>query len=362
MIRYQLRIHNRAGVRKAIVVDFLQLAYVREVNAPGMAEFVLRADHAAIPYMELDGIVEIWRSDLEQGVAWYLDFTGLFRYEERRANSDGRSTYTARCPGIMHLLSRPVVAYKSGAANRSTFTSAKAETIAKTLVTYNATTSGTTGDGRVRNAENLGVTLEADAARGNSMDFACAWQNLLSSLQKVASIGGGDFDLEVSAPGQYEFTWYAGQLGTDRSASVVFSLSYGNMANPRLVRNWLGERTVAIVGGQGQDSTRTLVTRTGATYAAGYRASEVFVSAVQYTTTAGLNGVGDAKLYETETRDELTFDVLQVPQTLYGEHYFLGDLVTGVYEGVTATKKIRKVSIGVAGTGEETIQVELSNE
>lgn len=358
---YQLRIYNRAGALQRVVTDMLSMGYVKEVNAPGMLEFTLRADHAAIAALELDGLVEVWRANPQRSIDWYVDFAGLFRYEERTADSDGRTSYRARCPGLLHLLSRPVVAYKSGTANRATFSSAKAETIVKTLVTYNATSSGTTGDGRVVDAQAL-ASVESDAARGETLDFACAWQNLLSSVQKVAAVGGGDFDIVKTAPTVYEFRWYAGQRGTDRSASVVFSLAFGNMANPRLTRNWIDERTVAIVGGQGQDATRAIVTRTGSTYEAGYRAAEVFVNAAQYTTTAGLNGVGDEKLYQAQTRDELTFDVLQVPQSLYGRDYFLGDLVTGVYEGVTATKKIRRVSVGLAMDGSETVQVEMANE
>lgn len=362
-VAYQLRVYDRAGVIQSVITDFLHLAYTKEVNAAGMCEFSLPPEHRAIGMLQIDSTVEVWRANPERGIAWQQDFLGLFRYEERTADSDGQRRYLARCPGILHLLARPIIAYRSETNTRSTFTNIKAETIAKTLVRYNATADGTTGDGRIRQAETLGVTLEPDAARGNALDFACAWQNLLSSLQKNASVGGGDFDLvNTAAPTQYEFRWYAGQRGANRSAAVVFSLKHGNMANPTLTRDWLDERTIVMVGGRGADADRTVISRTGPMYTAGYRATELFVSAPQYTTVAGLQAVGDTLLHERRTRDMLTFDVLQAPQSLYGRDYFLGDLVTGVFEDVTAIKKIQQISIALAPTGEETIQIRLADD
>lgn len=359
---YQLRIYNRSGVLRAVLTDFVYLSYVKEVNAAGLLEFQLRADHPAILELELDGQVEVWRANPALGLDWYTDFIGLFRYERRSADSDGRTSYVARCPGVLSLLGRAIVAYSSETANRSEFTSDPAETVVKTLVTRNATSSGTTGDGRARNVDLTQVTVEADGARGNVIDFACAWQDLLSSCQRVADIGDGDFDLvRTASPTQFQFKWFPGQLGTDRSATVVFSLAYGNMANPVLTRDWMKETTVAIVGGQGVSADRSVQVRTGSTYIAGYRSVEAFYDARRYTTTAGLQDTGDQELYAAQTRDELAFDVLQIPQTLYGLHYGLGDLVTGSYQGVSATKKIRKVSVSLSPDGSETINVEMTN-
>ena len=53
--------------------------------------------------------------------------------------------------------------------------------------------------------------------------------------------------------------------------------------------------------------------------------------------------------------------MLQVPQTLYGQHYTLGDLVTAAYQGVVATKQVRRVSVSMAD-GVEQVAVELVDE
>lgn len=342
-----------------IVTDMRYLSYVKEVNTPGLLMFELNSRHRAITDFELDGQVEVWRSNIERSIDWYCDFYGLWRGEERQADRDGMSVYRAICPGQMDFLNRSIVAYSAGVANRSLFTTQKAETIAKNLVKYNATSSGTTGDGRKRNITLTGITVETDGGRGETLNTACSYRKLSDVLKDISATGDGDFDLVKTGTASWEFTWYPSQLGTDRSASVVMALEYGNIANPKLVHSYVNDKTAAIVGGQGQEATRTTVVRTGADYAAGYKDYEFFADARHLTTTAALENYGDVELYNQKAKDELTFDVLQVPQTLYGRDYFLGDLITARYESVTTVKKIERVSIAMQAEGTEQIQVDL---
>jgi len=358
---YQLRTYTSSGVLTNIITDFLKLAYVREVNGPGTLQFTLNAEHIAIDDLALDAQVEVWRADAVNGVAWYCDFYSFWRGEQRRTDNDGSATYTAYCIGQMSLLARAIVAYKAGTTFRSAFTSFKAESIAKDLVIYNATNAGTTADGRIRTVTLAGIGVQADGATGNTLDFNCAWRNLLASLQEVAQVGGGDFDLIKTGAQTWEFRWYNGQRGADKSATITFALQYGNMANPQLVRNSSDEKTIAIVGGQGEESSRTVVVRTGANYEATHNATETFVQASSYTTTDGLNAAGDRELDTLKRRDVLTFDVLQIPSTRYGLHYGLGDLVTGYYQGITATKIIQRVTVSLDASGAESIKVELAD-
>lgn len=360
-IQYQLRVYNRTGVIQHIITDMLSMAYVREVNTPGVLSFDLPATHAAIADFATDYQVEVWRRDAAIGLAWYCDFRTFWRGERRAANSDGTRLYTALCVGQMDLLRRAVVAYPANTANKTTFTTAKAETIAKALVQYNATSSGTTGSGRARTVTLAGIAIESDAARGNTLSMGCAWRNLLDTLKDVAQLGGGDFDLVKTSTAAWEFRWYDGQLGTDRSSTVRFALNYGNMANPSLRRDYSREPTVAIVGGQGVDASRAIVVRTGTNYNATYNAAEVFVDSRNESVTASLQATGDVELALGQVRGDLTFDVLQVPHTYYGLHYTLGDLVTGIYEGYSATKKVRRVSVGLSEDGSENISVELKD-
>lgn len=359
--QYQLRLYNSSGQIQHVVTDMLSLAYTREVNAPGLLQFELAPEHAAVASLGLDSQVEVWRTNPAAGIGWSTDFAGLWRGAQVVADSDGRRRYRAFCPGQMELLARSIVAYAAETANRSTFTNKPAETIAKTLVKYNATSFGHVSDGRKRNVTLAGIVLEGDAGRGNVLDIGCAWRKLLDVLQEIAKNGDGDFDLVKSSATQWEFKWYPGQLGADRSGSVTFALHNGNVANPVLRRDYTAERTVAIVGGQGQESERSIVVRQGANYDAAHNATEMFVDARQLETVAALQAAGDAALWDVQTRDEMAFEVLQMPQTLYGRDYVLGDLVTGVVENVAAVKQVRRVTVSLGADGAEKIAVELSN-
>ncbi len=362
---YEMRVYSAAGALQ-YVVDDAAFTYTKRVNAPGFLQFSVDGAHRVTGQLSRDYQVEVWRrraadSGESNSITNAADFRGFVRDEERRADADGNTRVIYYCPGQMDLLRRAIVAYGAGVANRSKFTTQKAETILKNLVKYNLTSSGTTGDGRVRNADETSITIQTDAAGGNTLDYACSYATVLDALQEVAAIGGGDFDLVKTGATAWEFRWYAGQLGTDRSASVIFALQYGNMANPVLRRNWLNETTIAIVGGQGEGTSRATAVRTGTNHSATTNSVEMFVDARDLTTTAGLQARGDNALYKSEARDNLTFDVVQTPGSLYGLHYTLGDLVTGYYEGVTATQQIYGVTVGLGESGQESIGVELRN-
>lgn len=364
---YELHIKNSGGVLKHVLTDMRGLAYVREVNAAGWCRFDLDGSHAAIGTLAPSGVIdpnaqiEVWRRSRAFGIDWQCDFYGLMQDDSQAADDDGLTTYSATCAGQLSLLGRAVVGYKSGVSNRSNFAAAKGETVLKNLVKYNATSSGTTGDGRIRTVTIAGVSVATDAAGGNTIDVACAWRNLLATLQDVAAIAGGDFDLVRTAATSWEFRWYAGQLGTDRSATVTFALERGNMAKPVLTRIRSRERTVAIVAGQGEGNARSTVVRTSSSYAAGTRDAEMYLDARDLTATAGLEDRGDQALSENRALDALSFDVIQTPGCAYGLHYFLGDRVKANFAGVSVTKKVQRVSVELATSGDERIAVELVN-
>jgi len=367
---FKLIVRSAAGAKTAEITDHLQLAYRKAVNAPGLASFALNGDHAAIALLTDKCQVEVWRRNVALGIDWYADFYGLFRDPE--SGFTDRNTFLARCPGQMTMLGWRHIAYPADTVDRSKFTSKPGETIMKQMVKYNATGSGTTGDGRIRNATAAGVLTgmatisnQADGGAGNSLDWYCALDNLLASLQKLARVAGGDFDLIKTGAATWEFRWYLGQRGTDRSATVTFSLGYGNMAVPRSRYNRMDEKTVAIVGGGGENSARTFVTRTGANHAVG-NDIEMFVDARgEGTVTAALNARGDMKLDQAQARQEFTYRVLQSPASAYGKHYCvagdIGDLVKGRFGTTTATQKIMAVEVTSTADKVETIDVEMAD-
>lgn len=356
--KYRIVLKTAAGAKVADVTDFLSLAYTKQVNAPGLCQFTLDGNHAAISLLELDGQVEVYRRDQAQGIGWYVDFYGLYRGTEQTSKA-GLDLFTAFCPGQMSLLGRRQILYPAGTANRTEFTSAKAETVMKTLVDYNACANATTGNSRKRNGAITGLSIATDAAGGNTISWSCAWKNLLDQLQAIANIAGGDFDLVKTGAQAWQFRFYSGQLGTDRSATLTFALQYGNMADPVYRYMRMDEKTVAVVGGQDTGANRAIVTRTGSSYSAA-NDIELFVDGRSDDSTAKLNTRGDEALDKTLARNEFRYKVLQTPSSLYGLHYFLGDLVKATYKSVTVTQQVYAVSVSFDGKdAKEVIDVEM---
>lgn len=365
-VQYALIIKTRAGVTKRVMTGqgggFRWISYRKELNAAGMLMFDLAADHNAIADLEQDGQVEVWVKDSAAGLDWYLDFEALFVNELRSADDDGSATFRAECPGTMDFLRREYVLWYANTANRSAFSAAKAETVLKTLVTYNITASASTANGRLFTTDFSNISVQADGAGGNNVTFNCAEQNLLEALQAVARIGDRDFWLTRTAAQTWEFRT-AQYLGTDRSTTVTFALNFGNMGHPVLNRNRLGEITVVVAGGQGTETARAFRRRTGTNYNATYNSKVLFYSATQYTTNAGLDAAADVRLDELRAKDDLRWDAIQTPGCTYRIHYFHGDLVQGYFQGVTAVKQIITVSVTYAPSNQrpEVIQIETAS-
>lgn len=348
---HKLIVRTAEGVKVAEVSDYLWLSYTREVNGPGLMRFGLNGDHALIGLLEMNGQIDVMRRNVEMGMAWTTEMTAICR-ATKQAYTD-RKTFEATGTGILTKLKWRNVAWAAGTSNRSQFVGARAETIMKTLVDFNAGANATLANGRKRTGTIAGITTEADGTRGNVIGtWSCAWDNLLETLQGLASIGGGDFDLARSAANAFEFRWYTGQRGTDRRSTVKFAVNLGNMDQPEYTDDRLSEATVMIVGGQGEGSVRTVVVRTGADYAAGNDIEE-FLNGSSYSTTAGLQTAGDEELEKTRAKPVFKFEPLQTPATFYGVHYFLGDLVSARNESVSGAFKVKTVTIeSKPGAGE----------
>lgn len=380
---YEVRIKTRAGVLREILTGamgdpysghndgYSQLSYVREVNGIGSGLFVINAESDVVSALatngepDLDVQVEFWRYDSEYEIEPYCDFYGFLRDREYLADDDGQVRFVAHLEEQNDLLRRAAILYRANIDGRSSFASDPAETILKALVTYNATSSGTTADGRDRNVDSWGanVSVAADTAAGTSLTRSYMGRNLYDVLREVAESGGLDWSLVKTGAQSWQFRT-AALLGTDRSSgvnTVTFSLPYGNMRRPSLRGNHRSEKTVVTVGGQGTDSSRSTRTRTGSNYNALYNSYETFVNGSQYSTDAGLDSEADERLEELRARDSLSFDVIQVPSTLYGKHYFLGDKVRAYFMGFSYTPQIRRVSVDVRARGSQpTEQIQIT--
>ena len=333
----------------------LALNYRKQVNAPGLCVFELNADGDAAGMLEHRGIVEVWRRNASAGLDWYRDFTGLIL--RRHYHYSDRNIVTVYAPGVNWLLGTRHILWHAGTADRTAFTGDAAETIANTLVSYNACSDATTTNGRVCSGVISVLSAETASTAGNTLDWYCSWDNLLESLQDLADVGGGDWDVVQTGDAAFEWRWYDGQLGTDRSSTVVFALEYGNMAEPAYDYDRRDEAEVCIALGQGEGSDRITATRTS-----GDSDVEIVVDARDVTTGTGLEARGDVKLAEHSSKQSFTFRTVPTPARIYGQHYGLGDIVTARYGSVVeVTRKITAVTVSWEADGREVVTPEFGS-
>jgi hypothetical protein len=357
--QYRIDVLNAAGVRVAMLDD-ASFTYTKEVNGPGLLVLDLPADDLAVAKFALKGEVLVYRRLPDDGVDWYLDFAGPFLGFTFAKQADGLETFQARCPGINWHLGRRYVLFAAESANLTKFDAVTAEYAMKRLVNYNAAASATVVNGRKRAGALTGCTftVQADGGAGNTISLACAWQNLLSVLQDIAAIGGGDFDLVRTAALTYQFRWYTGQLGTDRSATVLFDVLRGNLATPAYSYDLAGWKNVVLTAGQDSGAARATRVRQSADYDAAFDV-EGYADGRQSSTDAALDSDGDDYLFAHRPTQEFRFTLTQSPSSLYGVHYFLGDLVSIRYRTALLVQKITAVTISKSG-GASSVDIETS--
>lgn len=353
-------IYDPSGNRVAVLTadgrdgsnnGFLYATWRKRVNDVHMAEFAINANNPDAQYIQDKYEIEIYRVDREVGLTPYVSFAGIIRDDIRYSDDQNRDRIRVRAYGPNSLLARRIVAYPANISGRTAFSSTRAETIMKTLVSRNCVPAsivvGTGERDRMPSALASSFTVQADAAQGNIIDWFCGGRvNLLTELQKIAEVAGGDFDLVRTGFGAYQFRFFANWLGTDRTSganAIIFATNRGNMANPTLARIRSGEKTMAIVGGQGEETSRIIRTRAGATLSAA-NDIEMFVDGRNATTTAYLDEIGDQALEDVRFRNALEYDVLQTPIYYVEKDYFLGDRVLAQYAGVSLTQQIYEIT------------------
>jgi hypothetical protein len=355
---YYVAWRSRTGARKALLTlagpgdgaagydAVLRLSYRRQVNAAGWFRVDVPGNAPFLSDIADRDQVQIWRR--LPGLDWAVDFEGVYRDEVVQSDELGQEVAQLSGPGALGMLSDYHVLFYADTADQTTFTATAAETILKRLVRFNATSEATTGNGRLRTIAATPISVQADAAGGETLTIRPgAYRNLLATLQRVQEVAGLDFDLIRTGANAWEFRTYAGQRGTDRRSTLVLSRELGTLRNIRYEVRRSAERTVAAVGGRGEGSARAVVLRTGATYATDNEA-ETFIDAGDATTTAALESRGDVALSELQSRPALTVEVVPTESVRYGDQLDVGDLLRLAYPRIgTIDVQVAAVSVEV---------------
>lgn len=368
---YQIGFKDTSGILQQMLTSWRQLELSREVNGVGGLRLTVDGSLAILDSIDVDWQVEVWRQDLPNSIALYLEYEGFIRGQERTVTGDGEYIATLFGTGYNDLLRRRGIWYAAGSAEAEK--SGPGETVMKEYVDENAGPSATSPP-RLSSAGTMtGLTIQADGGAGSSWVGARAYRNLLTVCQEIALATSVDFQIVGNGAAMFEFQAQASPLGDDRSTDgldldtglngagnppVVFSLNLGNMQEPRYSYDRRSEINTVLVLGQGIEDDRDVEERQTAAYDdSPWNRCETTRPASLESTASGLQSAGDALLEEVKAVEQFTFEPVQTPSSLYGREYFLGDLITARFAGVELTRKITGIHIQVEG-GRETISID----
>ena len=178
---------------------------------------------------------------------------------------------------------------------------------------------------------------------GDVVEYSARYTNLLTACETVSEAGGVRFGLYCPTENYDPTILYLGvkrvwgedrrinsSLTTDR---MFFHYESGNMEIPILSFNYSEEKNLAYVGGQGIGANRRILELedTDATARNAWARKEAFVDSRGGDNDQKLLTEGLAYLSKNAARQTLTFNVRQVPGSLWPNNWGLGDIITAKY-------------------------------
>jgi len=343
-VSWELRLYGNDGARLATFDTWPELLVVVGVNRPASYALRLDGNDPRVALFEQDGILEGWWKDADMGVVMRREFTCFCIDRRKWTDGEGAKHFLSSGRGLEDILGRTIIDVFAGvAASRKT---GPGETVLKAWVDQEA---GPGAGARAR----PGLSIEAlhGPPLGATWDGQRSNRSLLTVCQQVAESSGVQFGIERTA-GAYTFellVW----APTDRTATVVFSEATGNMGEPMVseqqseVGNWVK------AGGEdaGVDREVSYATDPASIALSPQNRRERFVNASDQGVGAELDARAAQELDKNRALIGFDFKVLQLPGLLYGKHYFLGDYVTAIYDGVSYTRRVDAVRWRVSAEG-----------
>jgi len=335
-----------------VIDDFEALSYAQRINAIGAFTLAVREENFNLSFAHLDGRIVVWRKP--EGGHRYIDFAGFIRGVTRQYQ-DGRESIVLAGPDYNDMLRRRRIAYAATTAQARK--ADQADDMMVALVNENLGALAPAG----RNVTALGFSVAPAISAGTIVRGDFAYEGLLDTLQKasdasrstpatqaffgVVPLGSGwDMQFRTNVP----------QWGQDHSypsgvhGPVIFALERGNMANPVLEWDRRDEVNVIYAAGRGEDLARPVIEVADAAREgeSPLNRCEGFESVDAPTTLELIDGA-NAKLDEGRGKRRFTFDVVEVPSTVYGLHWGFGDLVTAVYAGEQWDLHVAAVEVSI---------------
>lgn len=372
MARYEVWLADDAGNRLTLLDNLSSLEYVITPGAEGYCTVNLPYISGATvnDTTKPDRQIHIWRAPDGGGLA--LQQVYLLQRWTFATDDSGNETLSINGVGLNHLLSRRIVAYYAK-SDQALFSSVAADDLMKRLVTDAlGADSDTDYDGLTisgRNITSLGFSIQAETSDGDTLDKACAWQQLpsvLRAIQEASRTAGNEVFYDIvptaTSPLTCEFRTYTGQPGNDRTLSgtspLRFGVEFGNIRNPRLTVDYANVQNYIYAGGEGTESDRAIeeVSDSASIALSQFGRREGFAAETSTDTTAVLQSVGNARLSNYRKLTTFSGEIQDTPQAPYGgSGWKVGDRVTVSYQGFVFNSIIRSGRVFYSENNGETV-------
>ncbi len=355
--RYQVHLYDTSGNRTAVMDRWRTLNIEHSVNGVSNLTLSLYTGMPEVQLFALDTLIEVRRRWPEAGIDWYTEFIGFHRTPQKQITEANTRIYTSYAVGLLDLIRRRSIRYFAD-TDGSAKGPAPADNVIKDYVRENAGSLATLANGRVTDGVTPGLLIAGNLSQGPVFEGAFAWQNLLQTCAKIGEPNRVDFDVVWLGGISFEFRTYYPQLGTDRRVSTGSPFSFapglGNMTSPSYTLSRTDEISSVLVLGPGEGPLRDVTPRQSVFMRdSPWNLIEQDHDASSEDREAALNAIGDGVLYDKRPSISMPFTALQTPNSAYRQHYFLGDIVTGAFEDVSANMKISGVSVNASEQAEQ---------
>jgi hypothetical protein len=374
---YEFRLYNPNGLRVATFDDCLSATIQHRIGSADVSKFVLNGNDSRCQLFQPDCMLEFWRKDDAYGIDFYKEAELFHRRSTYEITDQGEPIFTSFGIGYEDLLRRRWILYDAGSVYTSKLDTA--ETCMKDFVNENLGPNAT-NPFRWRNGTMPGVTIQFDSKSGLLWGGEKAQLNLNDVVSEISAYSQLYYKMVGLTPGTFQFNTTYGQPGEDRTndmidpvtglnpegnTPVVFSIPLGNMFRPTYEENHMGSTSLVYITGDGvqSDKNRTVVVDPVELGLSPWSDSE-YVQNQRGTDSNGLASAGGSVIYQRQQGIyTYKYNIQQIVNTLYGQHFFCGDRVTANMFGTTLHKIIAGVTVDLTSSGElaENISMDLQD-
>jgi len=337
--------------------SFDDLRYSRIVNDVGILTMTMPYTTDNRSAFVLDSFIEVSRTDPFTGLLAVQD-TYLCRMMNRFMVGNDEKFVVAAVQ-LNDLIRRRVIdpADDPNASGGFSIYAGSADTVMYNYAYYNLGL-GASAQRRIPN-----LTIPVPPGTVVTVGYRLQYDDLFKTLfQDAAARGGVDFNIRRTTGANLELD--IATIGTDRRRStnypnapfMQFDPDRANMADPNLTIDYKAEKNLCYVLGQGQESARQLL-RVAADNAGVSPLNRIeyvnSASSIVKGDTIGLLTAGRTSLKTNAFLQTFTMKLSgQQPGAIYGQDFFLGDLVTAVYDDYSADLRVTGIEFFINQQGE----------